>query len=219
VNRQLALNIELRDDATFSNYVGASADAVLQTFLVSAPWTYIWGPPGSGRSHLLQACCHYKAASIYLSGLRTHEVGVFEGLESMSVICIDDVDEILCDAAWEEALFHLMNAVRDAGTRIILSGERQARALAVKLPDLKSRIVAAVPIEITDLSDDEKLTVLMQRAHNRGFRLGEDVGKFILSRSRRDMTRLLELLKILETETLRQGKTVTIPFVKKTLKL
>jgi DnaA family protein len=137
----------------------------------------------------------------------------------MSVVCIDDVDEILGDERWEEALFHLMNAVRDGGTKIILSGERQALALAVKLPDLKSRIVAAATVEITDLNDNEKLQVLTKRAHNRGFRLGEDVGRFILSRSRRDMKQLLELLEILETETLLQGKTVTSPFVKKTLGL
>jgi DnaA family protein len=151
--------------------------------------------------------------------LRTHDVDVFEGLESMSVICIDDVDEILGDASWEEALFHLMNAVRDGGTRIILSGDLQALSLPVKLADLKSRIVSAATIETTDLNDDEKLKVLTQRAHNQGFRLGDDVGRFILSRSSRDMRQLLELLRKLETETLRQGKTVTIPFVKKTLSL
>ena len=59
----------------------------------------------------------------------------------------------------------------------------------------------------------------MHKAHSRGFYLGEDVGRFILSRASRDMPRLLDLLERIELETLRQGKRVTIPFVKQSLGL
>ena len=219
MNIQLTLDIELRDDATFANYIGVAADKLQQKFSSLVDWTYVWGPPGSGRSHLLQACCHHYDASIYLCGLKGHKIDVLQGLESIDLICIDDVDEILGYDGWEEALFHLMNAVKDQGKRIILSSEQQASALPVKLPDLRSRLISATSIETIDLSDEEKLQVLTQRAHSRGFRLGEDVGRFILRRSSRDMRQLLDLLQRLELETLRQGKTVTIPFVKQTLRL
>ncbi|MEO2172859.1 MAG: DnaA regulatory inactivator Hda [bacterium] len=217
MSRQLTLDVTLRDDATFDNYIGAAGNELQQKFTGPFDWIHVWGYPGTGRSHLLQACCHRYEASIYLAGLRGHKVDVLDGLESMNLICIDDIDEILGRADWEEALFHLMNAVKDQGKRIILASERQASALPVRLSDLHSRIISAASIETADLTDEQKLQALMQRAHIRGFRLGEEVGRFILSRSSRDMRQLLDLLCRLGLETLRQGKTVTIPFVKQIL--
>ena len=69
------------------------------------------------------------------------------------------------------------------------------------------------------LDDQEKLRVLERRAASRGFALNEEIAKFILDRSPRDMHHLIELLGKLEVETLRQQKKLTIPFVKKTLQL
>lgn len=215
MTKQLILDIKLSDDATFQNYVGPAARLVLG----ADGWTYIWGPIGSGRSHLLQSCCHYYQGSIYLSDLKRLSVSVLEGLEVMNVIAIDDVQDVLGDNRWEEALFHLMNAVKDRKNRLFVAGNARAASLSIRLPDLRSRLISANSIETCDLSDDEKIGVLMQRADNRGFRLGEDVGRFILSRSARNMHQLFELLHKLEMETLRQSKKVTIPFVKQILSL
>jgi len=215
VIKQLTLDIRLRDDATFENFVGSAAEVAMTV----DGWTYIWGPVGSGRSHLLQACCHHYKGSIYLSDLKSLSVGVLEGLELMNVIAIDDVQDVLGEIQWEEALFHLMNAVKDQGKRLFIAGNVQVNSLSIKLPDLRSRLISANSIETCNLNDGEKLGVLMRRAHNRGFRLGEDVGRFILSRTGRDMHQLLDLLHKLELETLRQGKKVTIPFVKQTFGL
>jgi len=215
VNKQLTLDIKLRDDATFANYVGVAAKSVLE----AGPWAYVYGQPGSGRTHLLQSCCHHYVGSIYLAGLGNLSPEVLDGLASLEVICIDDIEDILGDVDWEEAIFHLMNAVKDQGKRIFIAGPKRASGLKVKLPDLHSRLVAAMPIETDELNDEEKLSVLMQRAHGQGFYLGRDVGRFILSRSGRDMGQLLDLVHKLEIETLCQGKRVTIPFVKQTLSL
>jgi len=215
VSKQLALDIKLRDDATFENYIGPASEAVID----ADGWTYLWGVKGSGRTHLLQSCCHHFKDAIYLSDLGHHSVNVLKGLESMKVITIDDVQDVMGDGHWEEALFHLLNASKDRGNRVYMAGDRQASQLSIKLPDLRSRLISANSIETTDLSDDEKLLVLVQRADSRGFRLGEDVGRFILSRSGRDMHQLLDLLRLLELETLRQGKKVSIPFVKQLMSL
>jgi len=213
--KQLTLDIKLRDDATFGNFVG-TAGAVLAD---AGDWCYLWGTPGSGRSHLLQALCHQHPKSIYLNGLRRLSAEVLQGLEVMDVVCIDDVDEVMGDRDWEEGLFHLLNHVRDQGRRIVVSAPEPATRLAIELADLRSRLIAAESIRTDNLNDDEKLQVLMQRADNRGFRLGEEVGRFILSRASRDMRQLFDLLEKIELETLRQGKRVTIPFVKQTLSL
>lgn len=212
---QLSLDIKLREDATFENFVG---DAGMQLQLPEA-WTYLWGGKGSGRSHLLQALCHGTTGGIYLSDLKRHSVDLLQGLAMVPLVCIDDVEDILGDAKWEAGLFHLMNEIKDAGNRLVVSGPEPAVRLSIQLADLRSRLVSAYAVETCELSDEEKLQVLIQKAHHRGFRISEDVGHFILARTSRDLSQILRLLEKLEKETLRQGKTVTIPFVKRTLHL
>jgi DnaA family protein len=163
--------------------------------------------------------CHRTAGGIYLSDLKRHSVDLLQGLAMVPLVCIDDVEDILGDAKWEAGLFHLMNEIKDAGNRLVVSGPEPAVRLSIQLADLRSRLVSAYAVETCELSDEEKLQVLIQKAHHRGFRISEDVGHFILARTSRDLSQILRLLEKLEKETLRQGKTVTIPFVKRTLHL
>ena len=63
VFEQLPLSVQLKDDATFDNYYTAeNAEAVMHLQKASVgegeQCLYIWGEPGVGCSHLLQAACH-----------------------------------------------------------------------------------------------------------------------------------------------------------------
>ncbi|MFT5211048.1 MAG: DnaA family protein [Flavobacterium sp.] len=213
--KQLHLDIALRDDATFANYLGEASNIKV----LNDPWLYVWGLPGTGRSHILQALCHHHEKSIYLESLCQYHPDILTGLESIDIICIDDIHEILADKEWEEALFHLMNSARDEGKQIILSGDKAAPQLGVVLPDLRSRLISATAVQTDDLSDEEKLEVMVARAQRRGYGFSLEVGRFLLARIDRDMRKLADILDKVEGETLSQGKTVTIPFIKKILNL
>ena len=210
MNKQLALDIRLGDDATFANYVGIASGLILQ----HCHWSFVWGASGSGRSHLLQACCHHYGSSIYLSNLSSLSPDVLNGLEAREMICIDDVEEVLSDGCWQEALLHLMNRVKDRQHRLIIAAGKPAQLLSVTLKDLHSRLIAARSIETDRLTDEQKLKVLMMRAKRRGFEITQEVGQFVLRHNARNMRDLVNLLDNLDEETLRQGKKVTIPFVK-----
>jgi len=216
---QLPLNIRLRDDATLATYVGNAARRLLDT----KGMVFVWGAPGTGRSHLLQAACHDARdageSPIYLTGLAQHAAGVLDGLEQLPLVCIDDIHEILPSEAWETALFHLVNAVRDRGGRLIVSANCAPARLDVGLADLRSRLLGAASIETDNLDDSQKLAVLKQKAAVQGFDLGDEVGRFIMSRADRDVRTLMDLFAKLEIETLRRQKKVTIPFVKEVLGL
>ncbi|MCH2568739.1 MAG: hypothetical protein MKZ98_09295, partial [Pseudomonadales bacterium] len=54
VTSQLLLDLELRPEATLTNFLGR----VPRELTVEQPWVYYWGKSGTGRSHLLQAICH-----------------------------------------------------------------------------------------------------------------------------------------------------------------
>jgi DnaA-homolog protein len=214
-HKQLALDIALREDATFANYVGAAKHQLDHP----GQLVFVWGPPQTGRSHLLQACCQWVDDAIYLTGLDQLDAAILNRLDDRSLVCIDDVDQVLGQPAWEEGLFHLINGLKDRGKRLLLAASEPPRLLAVQLPDLRSRLLAALVVETDTLNDQQKLQVMQQRANSRGFDLKDDVGQFIMSRSARDMGSLVNVLALLEVESLRQQKKVTIPFVKQTLRL
>lgn len=214
---QLPLDIRLREDATFANYVGESAHQLREATGI----VYVWGEPGTGRSHLLQAYCHEARAGgancIYLADLDHHGPEVLEDLERLALICLDDVHGVLGREDWETGLFHLVNAVRDSNGTLVLSGDKPVARLTVGLADLRSRLVAARAIQTAALDDDGKLALLKQRAASQGFELADEVGRFIMSRSDRSTGSLVRLLERLETETLRRQQKVTIPLVKQVL--
>ena len=219
MNNQLTLNIRLEDDATFENFIGSAAGKIQGTDRI----LYLWGEAGSGKSHLLQALCNKANVknkdSIYLQGLGKHAPEILHSLESFPLVCLDDIHEVIGNEYWELELFHLINSVKDGNTRLVVAASTPSARLNILLPDLASRLRAAVAIETDSLDDQEKLGILKTRAGNRGFALNDEVARFILDRSPRDMHHLIELLGKLEVETLRQQKKLTIPFVKKTLQL
>ncbi len=217
---QMSLTLKLRHDATLSNYLGLAAERLL----AASGIVYLWGEAGSGRSHLLQGLCHEAAAAgrstIYVEAPVQAEPRILEGLEQFELVCIDDIDSVLGqNEAWEIALFHLVNGVRDQGGKLVTSAVPAPRDLKVNLPDLKSRLIAAELVPTDQLDDNAKLTVLKLKAQAQGFGLSDEVGRFIMSRSDRNMTALISLLEQLEAESLRRQKRVTVPFVREILAL
>ena len=219
MNKQLAFNLVPEQPGRLDDYVGLAG-----TRLRGLPgFVLVYGASGTGKSHLLQGLCHRALAAgdsaILLSSLSDLAPGVLEGLESSSLICLDDVDQVIGSDSWEEALFHLINAVRDRGGRLVFSSTAPVAGLEPTLADLASRLKAAYLVATDDLDDMGKLEVIRRKAHRRGFRMSEEVCRFILSRAPRDMHHLVRLVDRLDRETLMQQKRVTIPFVKAELGL
>lgn len=135
---------------------------------------YLWGQPGVGRSHLLQAAClrveERGELAVYLPLAEVAEYGpaLLDNLEQSELVCLDDLDAVAGDATWEEALFHLFNRLRDAGRRLLLAADASPRELAIKLPDLQSRLSLALVFQLQQLSDEDKLRALQLRASRRG---------------------------------------------------
>lgn len=221
MEQQLTLRIGLRDSATFANFFPGDNAAPLHLLQQGAePFVYLWGSPGSGRSHLLQAACHAEAARggapAYLpfAELPPGGVALLEGLEQMSLVCLDDLQAVAGDGAWEEALFHLYNRVRDAGGRLLAAADASPAALPVALPDLRSRLAWGPVFQLQSLDDAGRLAALQLRAQARGMELGEEVGAYLLRRCPRDMHALFELLERLDQASLAAQRRLTIPFVR-----
>lgn len=222
--QQLALRIGLRDSATYGNFlVGANATALYTLQQAVEPFVYLWGGGGCGKTHLLQAACHEEAsrggspAYLPLQDLAAADSAICQGLEHMSLVCLDDLQTVIGRPSWEEALFHLYNGVRENGGRMIVAADASPAALAVVLPDLRSRLMWGPVFALQPLDDAGKLAALQLRAQARGLDLGPEVGTYLLRRAPRDMHALFQLLERLDQASLAAQRRLTIPFVRELL--
>ena len=220
MNQQLTLGIRLRDDATFDNFFSGENKQIIHNLKnQQEPYVFLFGASGTGKSHLLQAACHEAGKKgdsvVYLplseEGLKP---AMFDGLENMSLIALDDVQEILGDDDWEHALFNLYNRVRERGGSMLVSSSEPLGSLNIKLADLKSRLSWGPIFQLSVLSDKEKQLALQQRARNRGLDLADDVVTYFLKRSPRDMNSLFALFEKLDKASMVEKRKLTIPFIK-----
>ena len=228
MSRQLPLAVQLNDEATLADFCWGN-NALLQQQILHAlsgqgeRLIYLWGIEGSGKSHLLQACCQAFSAyqsAIYLPLHSLKEWGpdILEDLDEQTWIGIDDLDAIAGDPIWEEALFHLYNRVRDnEKTTLIISGKLPPANMSIRLPDLRSRLSWGLVMQLNELNDEDKINTLKWHAKKRGLELPTSVGQFLLNRCARNMHDLNALLNRLDEASLIAQRKITIPFVKEVL--
>lgn len=225
---QLPLGVRLRAGATFANYhPGPNREALtLVRQAVAADdeqCLYLWGGAGTGKTHLLQAACHVIAARAapvaYLpfADAADFTPAMLDGLEQLPWVVLDDLDRIAGDAAWETALFHLYNRVREAGGRLLMAARGNPATLALNLPDLRSRLAWGLVLQLHELNDDDKAAALRMQARQRGMDMPVEVAVFLLRRCRREMHALFQLLELLDHASLAAQRKLTVPFVKSVL--
>ena len=220
MSQQLTLGIRLRDDATFENYFSGKNQQVVHNLqMQTEPYVFLFGSKGTGKSHLLQAACHQKGKEglpvVYLplteAGLMP---GMLDGLETMALVALDDIQLVLSNDEWERALFNLYNRVREKGGALLVSSDQPLAALDIKLDDLRSRLSWGPVFQLNTLSDSEKQQALQQRAMRRGLNLSDDVVAYLLKRSPRDMNSLFDLFDKLDHASMVEKRKITIPFIK-----
>lgn len=230
--KQLALDIGLEDHYTFDNFwVGDNGEPINYLRLHSSSdnvslaehFIYVWGQRNSGRSHLLQACCHEASKSnrscfyLSLSAINKLPLQILENIETTSLVCLDDVQNIGNKKDWEEAIFKLFNGIIENKNQLIVASDVAPQLLSIILPDLKSRLSSGLSLQIKLLSDEQKLLALQMRARKRGLVFPEAVGKYLLCRYARDTKNLFTVLDKLDKASLASQRKLTIPFVKMVL--
>ena len=225
VVEQLPLSVQLRDDATFDNFYALQATEVVAQIRLSAQAQgeqsiFINGPIGVGCSHLLQAACHeaqaHGANSVYLplDELVMYSPAIFESLEDLPLIALDNLQAIAGKPKWEEALFHLFNRVRDAGGHLIFAADKTPEALGIQLPDLLTRLQWGLIYPLNEVDEEFKIEALQYRAHNRGLELTVDVARFVVRHVEGSMEQIFDVLQDLDNASLSAQRKLTRPFVK-----
>ena len=222
---QLVLPIQLADHAVFESFLAAGNDTLVATLGALADGDsgygcWLWGAPATGKTHLLQAVCERagdRAVYVPLSLLAGAGPAVLEGLARRELVCIDDLDSVLGDEAWEVTLFDLCNQLTDGGGQLVVSASAAPRESTIVLADLASRLSRLAVFRVQPLDDEQRIAALKLRATHRGLDLPDESARYLIKRSRRDMASLYELLDKLDLEALRAQRRLTIPFVRDVL--
>jgi len=181
---------------------------------------FLWGEPGSGKTHLLNACCREASSRglsisyLPLTVLADYGPEVLDGLDYQDLVCIDDLDAVAGRPDWEAALFHFFNELKNRQGTLTVSALVPPAALAVQLADLKTRFGWGLTLWLHPLQDDDQRAVLELHADSLGLELPPRVSQFLLTRFPRDLTTLRELLNELDHATLAAKRKLTLPFLK-----
>ncbi len=230
MSRQLPLNLRLKDGSSFENFLPAAnraavahlraAVTALTRDQVREPVLFVCGAAGAGKTHLLQAACRQAQESglsaIYIPLAEAAQLAptLLEDLEQTRLVCIDDVECIAGNVAWEAALFTLVERLRASGAVLVAAGARPPRELGLKLPDLATRLGWGPVYALAPLSDADKIETVRLRARHRGLDVPDDVARYILNRYPRDLDSLFALLDKLDVASLASQRRLTIPFLR-----
>lgn len=230
VSPQIPLHVSFGEDAVFEDYLpgnNAVAIGTLRQALANLTdhLVYLWGPKGVGVSHLLQASIHdlqiQGFEAVYLPLRECLEFGpeALEGLDELQAVALDDIDLIADDAAWQEAVFHFYNRMRDSGRHLFVGARCSPLHLTLSLPDLKSRLSSGLTISLIPMSDEERVTWVVWKGRRRGLVIGRDVAEFLITRHNQNMKELVTSFDRLDSASLAEKRKITIPFLKQVLDL
>ncbi|HVH84420.1 MAG TPA: DnaA regulatory inactivator Hda [Steroidobacteraceae bacterium] len=225
--QQLPLGVRLADRALFESFLPgrnaeplAHARAVARGEARGAAW--LSGPGGAGKTHLLQAICaaagvRVRAGYVPLREVAHVGVELLDGLGQLACLCLDDLDQVAGQLAWERRLFGLLREIEEAGGALIVAAQTPPALLPWALPDLGSRCTAGAVFALRALDEAEQHAALELRARLRGLELPEETWQWLRRRYPRDMRRLYELLDTLDEAALAAQRRLTVPFIREVL--
>lgn len=220
--KQLVLDIRPDAPPTLENFVaGTNAELVATLALLAskasaaqlpAAHVYVWGPHGSGRSHLLRAAVAVAhACGRQAQLLAAAEVGTALPETPHALLAVDDVDQL--SAAAQIALFNAFNRSRANAQSLLLAGPVAPLGLALR-EDLRTRIGQSLIYEVQALDDDARAAILLTLAARRGLRLADEVVDFLLRHGRRELSSLLAVLDALDVASLERKRPITLPLLR-----
>lgn len=210
--QQLLLDIRPAARPTLDNFIpGPNRELLghLNNWLASETAEtalYIWGPPGSGKTHLLNALAAEAGGQLWN--------GTGEIAAELPLIAVDDV-ESLAESA-QIAVFDAYNRARAAGRRFVAAGENAPAGLSLR-EDLRTRLGWGLVYRLYPLSDADMQAALARHAQALGFELDPAIANWLLTRASRNLGYLLQIVEALDRYSLQTRRRITLPLLKEIL--
>ena len=176
---QIALPLKAGQGSPRQVAIGQDNRAALEALQVAATWPFrtavLSGPPRSGKSLIAELFAQSGAGE-----------------------AIDDANRLN-----ETYLFHRWNRAQESGTSLLLVRSSDAGDWQITLPDLASRLSAALPLAIGTPDDEQLAALIGVHAEQRALALGPDAAEYLVPRTERShlaVERLVETIDRLSLE-------------------
>jgi DnaA family protein len=236
VTAQLPLTLRWPRRQRFEHFCpgpNAAAVAAVRALALGegAPWVYLHGSSGSGRSHLLMAACQAHmdagvAAEVHPAAATSRRaqyvplatlvdpVDALQAVTGNTLLALDDLDVVAGNATAERALFDLYNQARAGQLDLLFAASAAPDQLGIQLPDLRSRLGACTRFALKPLDTTARRAVLKRYATERGIQLEDSVLDWLFTHHARDLGALLDLLDRLDRASLAAQRRITVPFLR-----
>lgn len=222
--RQIPLDVSLSEYMTFETfYLGPNKSVVDSLRDEKNQLIWLAGLEGFGKTHLLHAFLnsheHENKKVLYLPMSESQDFtpDILDNLAQYDLVAIDDIENIIGDMTWEEQLLKFYEDLYSTSNKILITANDTPKGLNFLLPDLSSRFNLALIERLRPMNEDEMIKAILIHSKARGFDLPEDSAKYLINRVPRDVSVLVDMIKLLDYESLSMQRKLTIPFIKTVL--
>jgi chromosomal replication initiation ATPase DnaA len=165
----------------------------------------LYGPASCGKTHLAHLWRARSGGTILAAAeLAERDLPSLLATERRG-IAVDDAER-----AAERLLLHLYNSCREERIGLLLTARQPPALWPGALADLRSRLLAALAVEIAAPDDALLAAVLVKHFADRQLRVSPDVIRYLVSRMERSLAAAASLAARLDTAALAAARPVSV---------
>ena len=173
----------------------------------------IYGPPGSGKSHLTSIL---KNKTSYLQ-INANEINekIFFKFKTKETLIIENLNEKIS----EKLLFSLWNAALQDNKYVLITSKQPINLYKFKLQDLISRVNSCIIIGIKLPSDDLISVILSKNFSDKQIKVEKKHIDYIIKRIDRSYEKISQFILTLDKYSLKKGSPFGLKLIKEVLKM
>ncbi len=179
---------------------------------------YLYGPPGSGKTHLLRSIAGSRFP--YLSLREPLEPGRLVSLFSAAgALVVDDLDKMPDDPDLRRALWQLFNEFHTSGRIIAMAGAEPPRNLVTIDDHLISRLLWGLVAQLDTSDDSSRRMIIKKVADDHQIRIPDEVVDYILATTSREVGALITSFHQLYRFSMAEKRRITLPLAREVREL
>ena len=213
---QIPFDIPLREAFEAEDYLVTATNAAAVGWIDRWPdWgdshcVILYGTAGCGKTHLSHVWQHK-------SGAARARLDQISFSESHDNLIVEDIDKDIQSPPFQEKLFHLYNWQKEKGGMLMLTARSHPNDWPLSLPDLSSRMLASMILEIGP-PDDELLTaVIVKQFMDRQINVPIEVVQYLIPRIERSFEAARDIVSKIDILALVRKRKITVPLIRELL--